>query len=149
MTRFDSKPFRELSPQELYDVLELRQRVFVVEQACAYLDCDGYDVESLHLMGRDRAGKLSSYARLLPPGLRYREASIGRVVTHPAARRSGLGRELMTESIARVRDLYPGPIRIAAQRYLERFYGDFGFVVAGEPYEEDGIPHIEMLLLGS
>ena len=102
-----------------------------------------------HLLGREAtssSGPLIAYARLVPPGLKFAEPSIGRVLTASRARRSGAGRELMREAVARVRAMWPGhPIRIGAQRYLERFYGEFGFVQVSEPYDEDGIPHIEML----
>ena len=144
--RFTLKPFAALSPAELYDLLALRQRVFVVEQACAYLDCDGKDPAALHLLGRDACGALVAYARLLPPGVSFAEAAVGRVVIERAARRSGFGRALMNEAIARAREAFGGPLRIGAQRYLERFYGELGFVTEGEPYLEDGIPHIEMVL---
>jgi ElaA protein len=146
MASFALKAFAEMSPDELYDVLALRQQVFVVEQACAYLDCDELDRGALHLMGRGSEGLLVAYARLLPPGLRYAEASIGRVVTHRHSRRSGLGRRLMGQAIARVRERFGDPIRIGAQRYLEEFYRSIGFVPVGEPYDEDGIPHVEMML---
>jgi ElaA protein len=141
---FSAKPFDALTAPELYDVLALRQRVFVVEQACAYLDCDGKDRQAVHLLGRAPDGALVAYARLLPPGVSFAEASIGRVVTDRAVRRAGLGRALMNEAIARASGLFGGPLRIGAQRYLERFYAELGFVVEGEPYVEDGIPHVEM-----
>jgi ElaA protein len=143
-------PYAALTLDELYALLQLRQRVFVVEQTCPYLDADGSDADAWHLLGwtRDAAGApmLGAYARLFGPGVKYAEASIGRVVSNPAARRAGLGRALMREAIARVGELAPGtPIRIGAQRYLERFYESFGFVVAGPPYDEDGIEHVEMV----
>lgn len=139
--------FAELSVAELYELLTMRQRVFVVEQNCPYLDCDGKDRSAIHLLGREAGGRLVAYARLLPPGASFTEASIGRVVTHPDVRRTGAGRALMLEAIARTREAFgPGPIRIGAQRYLERFYEEFGFRIASAPYDEDGIPHIEMLL---
>lgn len=146
-------PYAALTLDELYLLLQLRQRVFIVEQTCPYLDTDGSDHEAWHLLGwtRDADGRriLGAYARLFRPGIKFAEASIGRVVTNPAVRRSGLGRALMREAIARVQDLAPGaPVRIGAQRYLERFYESFGFRVASEPYDEDGIAHVEMLRTG-
>jgi ElaA protein len=146
MPRFVLVPFRSLDAAALYGVLALRQRVFVVEQRCAYLDCDGKDLAADHLLGRNEGGELVAYARILPPGVAYTEASIGRVVTDPRARRTGAGKLLMRAAIAETRARHGGPIRIGAQRYLERFYGNFGFVVASAPYDEDGIPHVEMLL---
>jgi ElaA protein len=143
---FTCVEWKALERDALYDALTLRQIVFSVEQKCAYLDCDGRDRLAFHLLGRQPTGELVAYARLLPPGAVYREASIGRVVSHPDVRRTGCGRLLMREAFARVESLFgPVPIRIGAQRYLERFYGEQGFVVAGEPYIEDDIPHIEML----
>jgi ElaA protein len=144
--RWELSTFDELKPSALYGALTLRSLVFVVEQKCIFLDMDGKDPKCHHLLGFD-AERVVAYTRLVPPGISYAEPSIGRVVTHPDVRRSGAGRELMRESIARTRALFGNlPIRIGAQRYLERFYGEFGFVVASEPYIEDDIPHIEMLL---
>lgn len=145
--RWQQATFEQLGSRDLYDALVLRSLVFVVEQKCIFLDLDGKDPKTQHLLGRDDSDRVVAYTRLVPPGVSYAEPSIGRVVTHPDVRRTGAGRELMRESIARVRVLWPGlPIRIGAQRYLERFYGELGFVVASEPYIEDDIPHIEMLL---
>jgi ElaA protein len=138
-----------LTPAALYAVLQLRQRVFVVEQTCPFLDADGADDRAWHLLGwttgDDGRPLLGAYARLFAPGEAYAEASIGRVVTHPAVRRSGMGRALMREALHRVEALgLGGPVRIGAQRYLERFYEGFGFRRAGDEYDEDGIPHVEM-----
>lgn len=144
---WETKPFDALSARELYDVLSLRARVFVVEQSCVYLDCDGKDQAALHLLGRDEAGALVAYSRLVPPGKSFVEASIGRVVTDPSVRRRGLGEPLVREAIARTREAFGGPIRIGAQKYLERFYARLGFVAEGDTYDEDGIPHVEMCLV--
>lgn len=145
MVTFDFLPFDRLTPRQVHDVLQLRQRVFVVEQRCAYLDADGADPKCWHALGV-QDGVLVATARLVPPGLKFVEPAIGRVVTAPEVRRSGVGRQLMVEALAQVRRLWPGqPVRIGAQRYLERFYGSLGFVPVGEPYDEDGIPHVEML----
>jgi len=139
--------WQDFSADRLYELLRLRSAVFVVEQACAFQDLDGYDAASEHLCASAAAGELLAYARLLPPGLKYPEPSIGRVVTAQAVRRSGLGRELMRQTLAGCRARYPGrPIRIGAQRRLERFYAEFGFVTAGKPYLEDDIWHVDMLL---
>lgn len=139
--------YDELTVDELYRVLALRQEVFVVEQACPYQDVDGRDRVATHLWTDDEAGaRALAYARLFAPGVRYAEACIGRVVTAPSTRRSGLGRALMHEAIARLHAAYGSvPIRISAQRYLERFYGELGFVAASPEYDEDGIPHLEMV----
>lgn len=137
-----------LSPESLYAAMQLRQKVFIVEQSCAYLDADGMDLKALHLLGwRDNNGyrKLIAYARLLPPRTRYAESSVGRVVTHPDARGAGVGRLLMQEAIDRIESSGWGTeIRIAAQMYLERFYERFGFCRVTEPYLEDDIWHVDM-----
>ena len=139
--------FQQLPVNSLYAVLKLRQEVFVVEQNCVYQDLDDIDQQSWHLLGvAKNSDKLLAYARLVPPGLKYSEPSIGRVVSSPAARRSGLGRQLMTEMIAHTAEQYPGAaIRISAQQYLEKFYASLGFKQVSEMYLEDDIPHIEML----
>lgn len=137
--------YPELSLDDLYDLLELRQRVFIAEQNCPYIDADGLDPSCWHLLGRDEHARLDAYSRILPPGAKYTEPSIGRVVTHPRVRGMGLGKQLMREAIRQTANLFPGePIRIGAQMYLVRFYSEFGFEPVGEPYDEDGIPHVEM-----
>ncbi len=138
--------FSELSPKVLYDILKARAEVFVVEQRCAYLDLDGIDEHAHHLVLQSENGDLLAYARLIPPMVKFEEPSIGRVLTTPAARGKGYGRLLMQESISRLNALYPNSsIRISAQAYLETFYNGFGFVRISDEYDEDGIPHIEML----
>ena len=146
MTRWICKTFAELSPYELYAILQLRMEVFVVEQQCAYQDADNKDPLCHHLMGWIN-GKLVAYTRLVPPEISYAESSIGRVVSSPSIRRTGIGKILMTKSIEALKSLYPGiPIKIGAQLYLKEFYESFSFMQTSEPYLEDGIPHIEMLL---
>ena len=145
---FECRHFASLSPAQLYAMLVLRSRVFVVEQQCVYLDPDGLDTEAHHLFGwcDDRCTELVCGVRILAPGAVYAEASIGRVVTAPEHRGTGAGRVLMEQSIAECTRLFPGVgIRIGAQRYLERFYASFGFVTVSEPYDEDGIEHVTML----
>jgi ElaA protein len=146
--------FEDLTAREIHDLFQARASVFVVEQNCAFQDLDGVDPECWHLLGHlpsprpspKGEGELVAYCRLVPPGVKYAEPSIGRVVTTQAARRTGLGRTLMREALARAGELWPGrAIRIGAQQRLERFYEDFGFVTSSAPYDEDGIPHIEML----
>lgn len=140
--------FDDLSPSELYAALQLRQKVFVVEQKCPYLDADGVDAKSLHLLGwRDDSErkKLVAYARLLPPRVKYAESSIGRVCTDPDARGTGAGKVLMIEAMKRVEEAGWGKeIRIAAQMYLERFYEGFGFRRVTDPYLDDDIWHVDM-----
>lgn len=142
--------FSELSNRELYDILAARSEVFVVEQQSIYLDSDGKDIDALHLCGwKTIAGqrRLGAYLRLLRPGVKYEEASIGRVLTTSVARGSGTGREMVRLGIERSMLEYPvSGIRISAQEYLVPFYSGFGFAPVSEQYDEDGIPHREMFL---
>ena len=141
------KKFDKLSSKELYAIMQLRNEVFVVEQNCVYQDADNKDQSSYHLMGLQEDRKLIAYTRLLPPGLAYIEPSIGRVVTSPAARRSGTGRELMKKSIEQIHHLYGNtPIKIGAQLYLLSFYTSLGFQQTSGIYLEDNIEHVEMVL---
>ena len=140
--------FRELDLDALYALLRLRSEVFVLEQACAYLDLDDRDrhPDMRHLLGRDARGDLVAYARLVPPGVSFPEPSIGRVVTSPAQRGRGLGEHLVARAVKDTLALWPGrSIRIGAQSYLLAFYARHGFEVASEEYLEDGIPHREMI----
>lgn len=140
------KPFQDLTLAELYALLQLRSEVFVVEQTCAFQDIDGQDQVAYHLLGHSAAGELVAYTRLFAAGISYPEASIGRVVVSPKARRFGLGRELLHQSIEAVERLFGRqPIQIGAQLYLKAFYESFGFQQQGEGYLEDGIPHIHMV----
>jgi ElaA protein len=144
---FACKSFDELSAAELYAMLALRSQVFVVEQQCVYLDPDGLDLTAHHLFGwsTDSPRALVCGVRLLAPGVVYDDASIGRVVTAPAHRGSGLGRTVMRRALLECARLYPGQaVTIGAQRYLEQFYAALGFTSISEPYEEDGIPHVKM-----
>lgn len=141
---FKLKHFSELSVAELYDLLKLRAEVFVVEQNCAYLDTDDKDTDALHLLGYE-GGKLVGYARLLKPGVSYKQASIGRVVVHSAFRKKKAGYELMKRAIsACLEKFHVTEIIISAQQYLERFYNNLGFVTESDMYLEDDIPHIKM-----
>ncbi|MEE1946509.1 GNAT family N-acetyltransferase [Pedobacter sp. KR3-3] len=140
------KNFDDLSVTELYAILQLRSEVFVVEQNCVYLDIDNKDKKSMHLMAW-QGDDLAAYTRLVPPGVSFAEASIGRVVTSPRYRGTGIGIELMQKSIVHCLATYQTQnIRIGAQLYLQKFYTNLGFVQNSEPYDEDGIPHIEMIL---
>jgi ElaA protein len=140
------KKFTELNTTELYAILQLRNEVFVVEQNCPYQDADDKDQKSLHFMGWDGA-TLVAYTRIIPQGISYNEASIGRVVTSPKYRGAGAGKELMRRSIEHTYSSFNCTrIKIGAQVYLQSFYEGLGFVQCSEPYLEDNIPHIEMLL---
>ena len=137
--------FNQLSTADLYQLLRLRQDVFVLEQACLYQDLDGLDQDSVHLLCR-RERELLAYQRCLPPGLSYPESSIGRIVVAPGGRGLNLGRELVRRGVEFNLGQWPGhDIRIGAQSHLRNFYEDLGFTAAGEEYVEDGIPHLQML----
>lgn len=145
MISWQCKPFSELTNEELYKILQLRNEVFVVEQNCPYQDCDDKDLKAYHLTAWDD-DTLVAYTRLLPKGIPYADAaSIGRVVTSPKVRGQNLGKQLMLNSIEKIYLLYSQvPITIGAQLYLKRFYESFSFVQKGEVYLEDNIPHITM-----
>lgn len=134
-----------LSAREWHEVGMLRQAVFIVEQRCAFPDLDELDLNSLHLLGRNAAGELWAYLRLVPPGGKYDTPSIGRVVTASAARGSGAGRALMQEGMAEHQRRYPGqPNTIGGQAYLNAFYESLGFETISEVYLEDDIEHYHM-----
>jgi len=139
--------FEALSVFELQAIYMARQQVFAVEQQCAYLDADGIDDMSWHLAAWSSDQRLPlAYARVVHPGVKYAEPSIGRVITTAPARGTGLGRELVRRAIEHASAAFPEHgIRISAQSRLEHFYAGFGFAIVGERYMEDGIPHTEML----
>ena len=134
-----------LARDDVYAILSLRQRVFVVEHQRICLDVDGDDRHAWHLWWSDADGSVLAYLRVFAPGTKYVEASIGRVVTAPEVRGTGVGRALMAEGLARIEAQHgPVPVRILAQQYLSRFYGDLGFVPVSNELTIDNIPHIEM-----
>lgn len=149
MIEWQRSAFTALSGDDLYRVLQQRQDVFILEQTCLYQDVDGLDPGAHHLLGWhtvDGQRALGAYLRVLAPGAKYGEMSIGRVLTSKAARGGGAGRALLEQGIAYAEQLHPGHrIRIGAQQYLEQFYSSFGFVTCSEPYDEDGIMHVDML----
>lgn len=146
MINWSFKKFDNLTPHELYSVLQLRNEVFVVEQNCVFQDADNKDQGSHHLMGWDNK-MLVAYSRIVPSGIAYDlYPSIGRVVTSPKMRKTGIGKILMQQSIEELQKLFgKSSIKLGAQLYLKTFYESFGFVQSGEVYMEDGIPHIEMI----
>ena len=143
--KWSCKAFKELSLDELHDIIQLREIVFVVEQDCPYLDVDGKDKDALHVFGKYE-GNIVATTRILKPGISYDEVAIGRVVTSPTVRGMGMGKQLMEESMKFVQ-LHFGkvPVRISAQTYLLKYYKSFGFIETGQEYLEDNIPHFEML----
>jgi ElaA protein len=149
MTEWQWSAFDELTAADLYQVLQTRQDVFILEQTCLYPDMDGLDQGAHHLLGWrviDGQRRLAAYMRVLAPGAKYVEMSLGRVVTAPAARGTGIGRALLAQGIAHAERQHPGHrIRIGAQQHLEQFYASYGFATVSQPYDEDGIMHIDML----
>lgn len=142
---FQWKRLDDLSTREMYSIIQARETVFVVEQECAYQDVDGLDLDSWHLSVL-KDGELAAYARVVEPGLKYDEPSIGRVLTLTKFRSLKIGYALVAEAIRFTEAHYPGAgIRIGAQAHLQKFYGSLGFEPVGEIYDEDGIPHIEMV----
>jgi ElaA protein len=137
--------FSELSAEDMYDILSIRNSVFVVEQNCVYQDADQKDKKAWHLTGKLNES-IVAYARILPPGISFSEASIGRVLTHPDYRHNGYGVDLMKMAIKKTSEQFQvSEIRIGAQCYLNTFYTSLGFIADGNEYLEDGIPHIEMI----
>lgn len=139
------KTFEDLTTKELYEILQLRAEVFVVEQDCPYQDVDNKDMDSYHVMGYDK-NHLAAYTRIVKPGISYQEIAIGRVVVSPKNRAQRLGVNVMQKSIEYIESqLQKQPIRLSAQSHLQKFYADLGFQFTGKEYLEDGIPHVEML----
>ena len=137
--------FEELTPDLLHQILKLRQEVFIMEQNCIYPDIDEYDCLSLHLTVSKEQNELVGYCRLLPAGLLYTEASIGRVVISKSFRKRGIGRELMIQAHKFCfYHFQTQSVRLNAQHYLERFYQRLGYYSVSEPYDEDGVMHIQM-----
>lgn len=147
MTEFQIKPFEALSTTELYQILQLRSEVFVVEQNCVYQDVDGKDSKAFHVLGY-QDDILVAYARLFRPNDYFEESSIGRVIVKASHREQKLGHDLIRTAIETIASLFQETrITISAQLYLQRFYESHGFVKQGESYLEDDIPHIEMRIL--
>lgn len=145
--QFELKYFTNLTNNELYAIMRLRQRVFVLEQNCAFVDCDNLDQPAWHLMCYTDNGILAAYCRLLPLHVAYPSyASIGRVVSEPDLRRGGYGRQIMAEALKNCEKLFGNaPLKIGAQLYLKHFYESFGFIAIGQVYIEDDIEHILMI----
>ncbi|WP_322316025.1 GNAT family N-acetyltransferase [Hydrogenophaga sp.] len=148
-THWRCLPFDAMSARTLYRLLQLRTEVFVVEQRCVFQDMDGADAQCMHVLAESvepEGVELMACARLVPAGLKYAEASIGRVVTNPATRGSGIGHALIRQSVHMLHGLWGvQPIRIGAQAHLQAFYAQHGFQPDGPIYIEDGIDHIEMV----
>lgn len=142
---FKLKKFNELEIEEIYKILKIRNEVFIVEQKCAYQDCDNKDKNSYHLYFED-SGEIFAYLRILEKGVSYPEISIGRVLVDKSYRNKGIAKEMMIKAISFIKkDLKEKQIRISAQLYLIDFYKSLGFEQVSKQYLEDGILHIEML----
>lgn len=140
------KKFEALTSFELYEILRLRIEVFIVEQNCVFQDCDNKDQQCYHLAGYHN-NEVVAYVRLVPPGVAYKEPSIGRVLSNAAYRKNGAGRLLMQEAIKKCKELFGNTnIKIGAQLYLKKFYESLGFIQSSNIYLEDDIEHIEMIL---
>ena len=148
MINWQCKSFNELTNEELYKILQLRNEIFIIEQNCPYQDCDNKDLKSFHLTAW-KENSIVAYSRILPPGISYpNAASIGRVVTAASSRRQDLGKQLMSKSLENLYRLFGHvPVIIGAQLYLKKFYESFSFVQCGDIYLEDGIQHITMELI--
>lgn len=145
MLKTTLKTFNQLTIKELYDVLQLRSEVFVVEQDCVYQDIDGKDEKALHVLGYKKE-KLVAYTRVFKPGDYFQDASIGRVVVAENARQYKYGYDIMNASVEAIKKEFNiNKITISAQVYLKRFYNNLEFFEVGETYLEDGIPHVKMI----
>jgi|TARA_B100000378_G_scaffold139099_1_gene112439 ElaA protein len=145
MLQLETKTFQELTISELYQILQLRSEVFVVEQDCVYQDIDGKDEKALHILGK-KEGKIVAYTRCFAPKIYFEEAAIGRVVVKETERKFGYGHQILKASIEEIQQRYQTTtIKLSAQQYLTHFYETHNFKQIGEGYLEDGIPHIAML----
>ncbi len=139
------KKFQELTTKELYDILQLRSEVFVVEQECLYLDIDGKDEKAIHIIGV-KSSEIIAYSRIFDSGDYFENPSIGRVIVAKKERKFGYGHKIMQVSINEIIKIFDKKvIEVSAQKYLRKFYESHGFVQTGKEYLEDGIPHIKMI----
>ncbi|GLF91322.1 GNAT family acetyltransferase [Bacillus safensis] len=136
--------FEQLSKEDLYLVLMERVNVFVVEQACPYPEIDHRDQEAIHLVAKEN-NAIVAYCRIFQKGIMYKEASIGRVLVTQAGRKKGYGKILLDKAIEKLNELGEKRIKIQAQAYLKSFYESFGFKAVSDCYDEDGIPHLDMV----
>ena len=142
---WESLPFKSIDVEKLYEIIQLRQEIFIVEQDCPYIDADGIDPKCIHISGYyDK--NLIAYSRIMPPGINYKEASIGRIITKKNYRSLGIRYKLVSISIEEIYKNYGNqPIRLSGQTYARAFYEKLGFIGQGKEYLEDGIPHISLV----
>ena len=145
--KYSWKTFKELSIDDLYAILHLRQKVFVMEQDCPYIDADFSDQDAFHLVGYDEKNTLIAYLRAFPPNIKYEGASMGRIVVEEGMRNKSIGKEITNIGVSFLRENYPDhEIIISAQHRLQKFYEKLGFNARGEVYLEDDIDHIQMFI---
>ncbi|MCL2610951.1 MAG: GNAT family N-acetyltransferase [Defluviitaleaceae bacterium] len=145
MAEWVLKSFDELKPSEIYEILQLRMKTFIVEQKRSYLEIDGNDPKTLHFFKRE-GGIIIAYSRILPPGVTFSNSSIGRIVVRKESRGTGLGRELVKRSIEIAKKEWNTTMEISAQLHLEKFYNSFGFKTISDIYDKEGVPHVNMIL---
>lgn len=137
---------KDFPPQQLYEVLRLRQEIFIIEQKCIYDDIDGKDGDCSHLLLFSDSSELIGYLRIVPPKVKFEEVSLGRIVVRKEYRKQGLGKILIERGIELARNGKQIQVKIEAQAHLERYYARFGFATVSEPYDVDGIPHLQMVV---
>ena len=142
--KWTCQTFEQLSKEDLYLILMERVNVFVVEQTCPYPEIDHRDQEAIHLIAKEN-GTIVAYCRIFQNGIVYKEASIGRVLVTQAGRKKGYGKMLLIKALEKLNELGETSVKIQAQAYLKSFYESFGFKVVSDVYDEDGIPHLDMI----
>ncbi|MFJ5673420.1 GNAT family N-acetyltransferase [Bacillus safensis] len=142
--KWTCQTFEQLSKEDLYLILMERVNVFVVEQTCPYPEIDHRDQEALHLIAKEN-GIIVAYCRMFQNGIMYKEASIGRVLVTQAGRKKGYGKMLLIKALEKLSELGETSVKIQAQAYLKSFYESFGFKAVSDVYDEDGIPHLDMV----
>lgn len=142
--KWTCQTFEQLSKEDLYLILMERVNVFVVEQTCPYPEIDHRDQEALHLIAKVN-GTIVAYCRIFQNGIMYKEASIGRILVTQAGRKKGYGKMLLVKALEKLSELGETSVKIQAQAYLKSFYESFGFKAVSDVYDEDGIPHLDMV----
>lgn len=142
--KWTCQTFEQLSKEDLYLILMERVNVFVVEQTCPYPEIDHRDQEALHLIAKEN-GVIVAYCRIFQNGIMYKEASIGRILVTQAGRKKGYGKLLLIKALEKLSELGETTVKIQAQAYLKSFYESFGFKAVSDVYDEDGIPHLDMV----
>jgi ElaA protein len=145
MLEIEVKTYEELTNEELYNLLQLRSQVFVVEQQCPYLDIDGKDINAVHILCKKNT-KIVAYTRIFKPDVYFKNASISRVVVNVKYRNKEYGYQIIKAAITSINNLFnTSVIELSAQAYLKQFYINLGFNTLGNEYLEDNIPHIMMI----